>query len=78
MSGSYARVQSLVTTGRGREISIEYCLFQTGARWAVYDVVTEGTSLISIYRSQFHSILRKSLFTHLLEKMQSKDLEAHR
>jgi phospholipid transport system substrate-binding protein len=78
VNGPYAQVRSLVTIGRGREISIEYHLFETGARWAVYDVVTEGTSLISSYRSQFNFILRKSSFAQLLERMRSKDLEAQR
>lgn len=78
MNGPYAQVRSLVTIGPGREISIEYRLFESGARWAVYDIVTEGTSLISSYRSQFNSILRKSSFAGLLERMRNKDLEAQR
>lgn len=78
VNGSYAQVRSLVTIGRGREISIEYRLFEAGARWAVYDVVTEGTSLVSSYRSQFSSVLRKASFTQLLDRMRSKDLEAQR
>ena len=47
VDGSYAHVRSLVTIGRGREIPIEYRLVESGARWAVYDVVTGGTSVRS-------------------------------
>ena len=49
------RVHSRVIPNEGPEISIEYRLFD-GSRWAVYDVVFDGRSLVSNYRSQFDSL----------------------
>lgn len=65
----YARVHSRVIPHEGPEISIEYRLFESGSRWAVYDVVFDGRSLVSNYRSQFDSITRRSFDSQLLEWM---------
>ncbi len=77
VSGPYAQVRSRITTDRRVEISIEYRLLESGARWAVYDVVLDGVSLVSNYRSQFNSIIRTASFTDLLAKLRSKQIEAH-
>ena len=77
ISGPYAQVRSRITTERRMEISIDYRLIESGARWAVYDVVLDGVSLVSNYRSQFNSIIRTSSFADLLTKLRSKEIEAH-
>lgn len=77
VSGPYAQVRSRITTDRRAEISIEYRLVDTGGRWAVYDVLLDGASLVSNYRSQFNSIIRTSSFADLLAKLRSKQIEAH-
>jgi phospholipid transport system substrate-binding protein len=77
VSGPYAQVRSRIVTDRRMEISIEYRLFESGAGWAVYDVVLDGVSLVSNYRSQFNSIIRTSSFADLLAKLRSKQIEAH-
>jgi phospholipid transport system substrate-binding protein len=43
----------------------------------VYDVLLDGVSLVSNYRSQFNSIIRTSSFADLLAKLRSKEIEAH-
>jgi phospholipid transport system substrate-binding protein len=43
----------------------------------VYDVLLDGVSLVSNYRSQFNSIIRTSSFSELLAKLSSKQIEAH-
>ena len=77
ISGPYAQVRSRITTERRMETSIEYRLLERDARWAVYDVVLDGVSLVSNYRSQFNSIIRTSSFADLLAKLRSKEIEAH-
>jgi phospholipid transport system substrate-binding protein len=77
VAGPYAQVRSRITTERGVEISIEYRLKERGARWAVYDVVLDGVSLVSNYRSQFDTIIRTSSFTELLVKLRSKQIAAY-
>lgn len=77
VSGRYAQVRSRITTDRRVEISIDYRLLDTGTRWVVYDVVLDGVSLVSNYRSQFNSIIRTSSFADLLAKLRNKEIEAH-
>jgi phospholipid transport system substrate-binding protein len=72
VNGSYAQVRSRIASGRFGETSVEYRLVDHGDRWVVYDVVLDGVSLVSSYRSQFSSILRTSSFSQLLEKLQSR------
>jgi phospholipid transport system substrate-binding protein len=73
INGSYAKVQSRMTGGRGETLAIEYRLFKADGRWAVYDVAVDGISLISSFRSQANSILRRSPFAELLRQMQDRD-----
>ena len=49
-------VQSLVTKGNTK-VPINYRVIKKGGDWMVYDVVIEGVSLISNYRTQFREIL---------------------
>jgi len=73
VEGSAARVRSRLVTDRGAEIPIEFRLLERGGRWAVYDLVVEGVSLISSYRSQFNSIIRNSSFARLLDKLAGRE-----
>jgi phospholipid transport system substrate-binding protein len=73
VNGSYAQVKSRIATSRFGETSVEYRLVDHDGRWAVYDVVLDGVSLVSSYRSQFTSILRTSSFAQLLEKLRSRE-----
>jgi phospholipid transport system substrate-binding protein len=70
--GSYAQVQSRMTGRSGRDVSVEYRLFDSEGRWAVYDIAVDGVSFVSSYRSQFNSILRRSSFAQLLERLESR------
>lgn len=73
IEGSSARVRSRFVSERGAETPIEYRLLQSGGRWAVYDVMVEGVSFISSYRSQFNSIIRNSSFAGLLDKLRERE-----
>lgn len=71
ITGSRARVRSRITPDPGSEVSVEYRLAASGPGWAVYDVVLDGVSLVSSFRSQFNAILRTSSVTQLLERMRA-------
>jgi phospholipid transport system substrate-binding protein len=43
----------------------------------VYDVVLDGMSLVSNYRSQFNSIVRTSSFEELLARLRNRQIQAH-
>ncbi len=72
ISGSYAQVRSRMAAGKG-EVTIEYRLLEHDGRWAVYDVAVDGVSLISNYRSQFNSILKRMSFAQLLDRMRNTE-----
>ena len=71
VTGTYARVRARVITTHGPGIAIGYHLFERHSRWAVYDVLLDGVSLVSNYRSQFNSIIRASSLAQLLDKMRT-------
>ena len=64
-------VQSAVLRKNG-EIPIYYRVVLKGGVWRVYDVVIEGVSLISNYRSQFREILMNKPPESLLETLRKK------
>ena len=70
-----ASVQTKIVTKAGTEIPIEYRMLKKGSRWLVYDVVIEGVSLISNYRTQFNKIIQTSSYQELVKKMKTKQEE---
>lgn len=74
ITGAFAQVRSLVITTRGSRILIEYQLLASGARWVVYDIVLDGTSLVSTYRTLFNSSIRTSSFVQLMDRMRTEQL----
>ena len=73
----YAQVRSRITTNRLMEFPIDYRLRMRDGRWAVYDVVLDGVSLVSNYRSQFNTIIRTSSFTDLMTRLRTRQIETH-
>jgi phospholipid transport system substrate-binding protein len=57
---------------RAPPISIDYRLKRTGGQWRVFDVITDGVSMVDNYRNQFDRIIEKDGWNGLLERMQSK------
>lgn len=72
--GKRAVVHSIVTQ-RGRDISAAYKMYQQGDEWFVYDVVIEGVSLVSNYRSQFVSVIQKDGYEELVHRLEKKIAE---
>ena len=71
----YGSVKVKILTTTNREIPVEYRVLKKGTAWLVYDIAIEGISLISNYRSQFNSILAKSSFKDLVEKLRAKSVQ---
>lgn len=57
---------------RDAPVSIDYALHKVGTEWKVYDIVTEGSSLVKNYRSQFTRVIKKKGFAELLSRMRKK------
>ncbi len=74
IDGDRAVVRSKIVTAQGTEVPIEYRMQQDGDRWEVYDVVIEGVSLVSNYRSQFNRIIRTSSYEDLVQRLRARAL----
>jgi phospholipid transport system substrate-binding protein len=75
VEGTEATVSTEVkvrTKGKSTDVAIDYKMRQVGDKWMVYDVITDGTSMLANYRQQFHNIITKDGFDALLQKMKKK------
>jgi phospholipid transport system substrate-binding protein len=70
-----AIVRTRLVTKQDTEIPIDYRMHARGDRWLVYDVLIEGVSLISNYRTQFNKIITTSSYQELVKKMKTKQEE---
>lgn len=57
-SNSVVRADSVVES-KGTEFKVSYLLRRNNQDWKVFDVVIEGVSVVSNYRSQFKQMLRR-------------------
>ena len=60
------------TNPRKEKVSIDYALHRVEGRWLVYDIVTEGESLVNNYRQQFRRIIKKKGFDELMRRLKKK------
>jgi phospholipid transport system substrate-binding protein len=73
MEDDYAEVKTKIVTSKKDEYSLNYRLMNKGGEWMVYDVVIEGVSLVSNYRSQFNKIINNQGVKELLKKLRNKN-----
>jgi phospholipid transport system substrate-binding protein len=71
LSETTVEVESVVIT-KGSQVPINYRIIKKENEWRVYDVVIEGVSLISNYRTQFREILGNNPPEKLLETLRTK------
>jgi len=57
-------------------LSTEFRLHSTPSGWRIYDVITDGESLLLIYRNQHAGIIKEKGFPHLIKLMEKKFNEA--
>ena len=69
--GKYSVVNTTIVT-KSVEIPIDYKLIDKDGKWWVYDVIIEGVSFVSTYRSQYNRIIIKDSFAALLDSMRKK------
>ena len=76
IDGDQAVVRTRLVNKQGGEMAVSYkMLRRDGERWKVYDVEIEGVSLVSNYRTQFNSLLRRSSYPDLVRVMRVKSTE---
>jgi phospholipid transport system substrate-binding protein len=71
LSEKTVEVQTVILT-KNSEVPIYYRLMERNQDWKVYDVVIEGVSLVSNYRTQFREILASKTPEALLEILRNK------
>jgi len=71
VKGKKAVVETLILTASA-DIPVNYKVYLKNDKWWVYDVVIEGISLISNYRSSYQEIVKKDGFEGLIAKMKAK------
>ena len=72
VDGDEASVRSRVVTPKGSAVGIEYRLYRTADRWAVYDVNVDGVSLVGSYKAQFNRLLQRGSFAEMLKQLRQK------
>lgn len=76
VDGDYAVVKSRIITPKNDEFSLDYRLLkEANGKWMVYDVVIEGVSLVSNYRTQFNRIITEKGYPALVKMLQNKNNE---
>ncbi|PYO50298.1 MAG: hypothetical protein DMD84_16065 [Candidatus Rokuibacteriota bacterium] len=73
IDGDRATVKTKVPTKQGDVIDVDYVArLADGRQWRVQDVRVEGVSLIDNYQRQFESIIGKSSYESLIEKLRAR------
>ena len=75
VDGDHAEVKSKVLTAKRDEFTLDYRLMNRNGKWLAYDVVIEGVSLVSNYRTQFNKIISSNGYPELVKKLQNKTEE---
>ncbi|HIJ95298.1 MAG TPA: ABC transporter substrate-binding protein [Desulfuromonadales bacterium] len=75
VDGDHAEVKSKVITAKRDEFTLDYRMVNQNNKWMAYDVVIEGVSLVSNYRTQFNKIITAQGYPELVKKLQTKTEE---
>jgi phospholipid transport system substrate-binding protein len=72
--GTASVFATVLTEPRGKplRLAVEYRLLLKSDRWVVYDLVTDGTSLLDNYRDQFDKVIARESFGALLRKLRQQ------
>jgi phospholipid transport system substrate-binding protein len=74
LDGDYATVRSRIQTRRRSEVALDYRLHRTEGRWKVYDVLIDGVSFVSTYRSEFNRIIQQHSWDELMDRLRKKQV----
>jgi phospholipid transport system substrate-binding protein len=67
-----AVVRTKIVTKKGREIPVDYRTRQTaGGQWKIDDLEISGVSLVNGYRSQFTTLIGRSSYQDLVDKLRA-------
>ena len=72
IDGRYGTVTAKILTHSQTEVEVRYRLKERNGDWRVYDISVEGVSLVNNYRKQFNSIILRSSYDELVQKLRKK------
>ena len=76
IDGSFATVRSKGVTQRRSETVLDYRMHVREGRWRVYDVLIDGVSFVSTYRSQFDRVIQAESYGSLVERLRKRNFES--
>ena len=77
IEGDQAVVKTRIVTAKGgSEIPVDYRMVRQPSGWRVYDVMIEGVSLISNYRTQFNKVIQTESYDALVKRLRAKAFAA--
>ncbi|MFA4903814.1 MAG: ABC transporter substrate-binding protein [Desulfobaccales bacterium] len=68
--GGKAKVDTVIKRPN-ENIPVTYLMHSAGG-WKLYDVVVDGVSILSTYRSQFANVIKTKSFNYLIDKMKQQ------
>ena len=66
-------VKSEIIQSGAQPIRVNYALSKRTGKWLVFDIVIEGVSLVTNYRSQFSSVIKKNGIDTLIKRLAKKN-----
>jgi phospholipid transport system substrate-binding protein len=73
VDGEEGTVKTVIATKKSSEIPVDYRMHLRNGRWLVYDVIIEGVSLVSNYRTQFNKIVQTESYDALVQRLRAKE-----
>jgi len=74
IDGNEATVKTMIAAKQGSDIPVDYRMHMKNGRWAVYDVIIEGVSLVSNYRTQFNKVIQTESYDALVQRLRAKEV----
>lgn len=72
VKGKRGKVQTNFITSDQKKVVVDFSMRTMEGAWKIYDITIEGVSMVGSYRNQFNSVLAKSSFEELMEKLYKK------
>jgi phospholipid transport system substrate-binding protein len=72
IDGSDALVKTTILAKSGSDVPVDYRMHPKDGHWRVYDVVIEGVSMVSNYRTQFNKIVQTESYDSLVQKLKAR------
>src|SRR5207249_2707509 len=74
--GRTATVTTALGNREGGEVPVEYRLIKRDGRWAIFDVVIDGASLVDNYKLLFSRVIGQSSYSDVVALMKPRPSEA--